>query len=213
MAAPPPTFSLTALFGAQPPDPHLSLYAPASRSYLIDVSSPTPASVRAQLALAANLRQPTSILILDDTGKLRVISLLFQKQQGYGLPDKYYGWDSEFTMGNGTLVEVLPTSFNQTTTDVLVPTMAGVLTAMATNNDPNLKLGPFTVGDPDTELLRTRNAVIVPSQYVGIILTHVDGNGMQPRAFFDEVYPLMQAEGTEAACLALTNFVRMAISV
>jgi hypothetical protein len=31
MAAPPPTFSLAALFGAQPPDPHLSLYEAASR--------------------------------------------------------------------------------------------------------------------------------------------------------------------------------------
>jgi hypothetical protein len=102
MAAPPPTFSLAALFGAQPPDPHLSLYEAASRPYLIDAAPATPASVHAQLASAANLRQPTSILILDNTGKLRVISLLFQKQQGYGLPpeaavdDKYYGWDSEF---------------------------------------------------------------------------------------------------------------------
>jgi hypothetical protein len=118
MAAPPPTFSLAALFGAQPPDPQLSLYKAASRLYLIDASSPTPALVHAQLASAANLRHPTSILILDNTGKLPVISLLFQKQQGYGLPpdaavdDKYYGWDSEFIMGNGTLVEIPPTSFN-----------------------------------------------------------------------------------------------------
>jgi hypothetical protein len=81
MAAPPPTFSLVALFGAQPPDPHLSLYEAASWSYLIDASSPTPASVRAQLALAANLCHPTSILILEDTGKLRVISLLFQSNK------------------------------------------------------------------------------------------------------------------------------------
>ena len=51
MAAPPPTFSLAALFGAQPPDPHLSLYEAASWSYLIDASSPTPASVRAQSPL------------------------------------------------------------------------------------------------------------------------------------------------------------------
>jgi hypothetical protein len=89
--------------------------------------------------------------------------------------------------------------------------MAGILTALATDNNPDLQLGPFDVGDPDTEQLRTRNAVIIPSQYVGIILTHTDG--MQPRAFFDEVYPLMQAEGLEAACLALTNFVRMAITI
>jgi hypothetical protein len=111
-------------------------------------------------------------------------------------------------MGNGTLVEVLPASFSQTTTNVIVPSSNH---GRCPNNNPNLKLGPFNVGDPDTEQLRTRNAVIVPSQYVGIILTHIDG--MQPRAFFDEVYPLMQAEGTEAACLALTNFVRMAITI
>ena len=35
MAAPPPTFSLAAFFGAQPPDPHLSLYEAASWSYLM----------------------------------------------------------------------------------------------------------------------------------------------------------------------------------
>ena len=44
-----------------------------------------------------------------------------------------------------------------------------------------------------------------------LIHTHVDG--MKPWAFFDEVNPLMQAEGTIAACIALTNFVRMAITI
>ena len=217
MAAPPPSFSLAALFDAQLLDPLLSLHEAASRPYLIDPASPTPATVRAQLASAANLRHPTSILLLDDTCKLRIISLIFQKQQGYGLPldaavdDKYYGWDSEFIMGNGTLVEVLPSTFNQTTTDVLVPTLAGIMTALAGDTDPNLLLGPFTAGDPETELLRTRNAVLVPARYAGLILAH--GDGMSPRAFFDEVYPLMQVEGTEASCLALTNFVRMAITI
>ena len=217
MAAPPPSFSLAALFDAQLLDPLLSLHEAASRPYLIEPASPTPATVRAQLASAANLRHPTSILLLDDTCKLRIISLIFQKQQGYGRPldaavdDKYYGWDSEFIMGNGTLVEVLPTTFNQTTTDVLVPTLAGITTAMAGDTDPNLLLGPFTAGDPETEQLRTRNAVLVPARYAGLILAH--GDGMSPRAFFDEVYPLIQVEGTEASCLALTNFVRMAITV
>ena len=99
MAAPPPSFSLAALFDAQLLDPLLSLHEAASRPYLIEPASPTPATVRAQLASAANLRHPTSILLLDDTCKLRIISLIFQKQQGYGLPldaavdDKYYGWD------------------------------------------------------------------------------------------------------------------------
>ena len=220
MAAPPPTvFSLAALFGVQPTDLQLSLHEAASRPYLIDAASPAPASVRAQLASAANHRHPTSILICDDTGKLRIISLIFKKQQGYGLPldaavdEKYFGWDSEFIMGQGTLVEVLPTTFNQTTTEVLVPTLTGVMTALALagDNDPNLQLGPFTAGDPETELLRTRHAVLVPSEYAGLILAH--GDGMPPRAFFDEVYPLIQTEGTEVACLALTNFVRMAITI
>ena len=114
-------------------------------------------------------------------------------------------------MGQGILVKVLPSTFNQTTTNVLVPTLTGVLTAMASNNDPNLQLGPFTAGDPETELLRTRHAVLVPSEYVGLILAH--GDGMTPRAFFDEVYPLLQTDGNEVACLALTNFVRMAMTL
>lgn len=82
---------------------------------------------------------------------------------------------------------------------------------MAGDTDPNLLLGPFTAGDPETEQLRTRNAVLVPARYAGLILAH--GDGMSPRAFFDEVYPLIQVEGTEASCLALTNFVRMAITI
>ena len=101
--------------------------------------------VHAQLASAANHCHPTSILICDDTEKLQIISLVFKKQQGFGLPldaaidEKYFGWDSEFVMVQGTLVEVLPSTFNQTTTEVLVPTITGVLTAMAGNNDPNLQ--------------------------------------------------------------------------
>jgi len=70
----------------------------------------------------------------------------------------------------------------------------------------SLQLGPFTAGDPETKLLRTRHAVLVPSEYAGLILAH--GEGMTPRAFFDEVYPLVQTDGNEVACLALTNFVR-----
>jgi hypothetical protein len=41
---------------------------------------------------------------------------------------------------------------------------------MATDNDPNLQLSPFAGSDPDTELLWTRNAGIIPLKYVGIIL-------------------------------------------
>ena len=36
---------------------------------------------------------------------------------------------------------------------------------------------------------------------------------MTPRAFFNEVYPLMQTDGNEVACLALTNLVRMAMTL
>ena len=71
MAAPPPTvFSLAALFDVQPTDPQLSLHAAASRPYIINATSPAPASVHAQLATAANHCHPTSILICDDAGKL-----------------------------------------------------------------------------------------------------------------------------------------------
>ena len=141
--------------------------------------------------MAANHCHPTSILICDDAGKLQIISPIFKKQQGFGIPldaavdKKYFGWDSKFIMGQGTLVEVLPSTFNQTTTEVLVPTITGVLTAMAGNNDPIFQLGPFTAGDPETELLRTCHAVLVPSEYARLILAHDDG--MTPRAFFDEV--------------------------
>jgi hypothetical protein len=160
MAAPPPTvFSLAAFFGAQPTNPQLSRYKAASQLYLIDAASPAPASVHAQLVSAANHRHPTSILICDDTERLWIISLVFKKQQGYSLPldaaldEKYFRWDSEFIMGQGTLVEILPTTLNQTTTNILVPTLTGVMTAMAGDNNPNLQLGPLTAGDPETELL------------------------------------------------------------
>jgi hypothetical protein len=218
MSAPPSTvLSLAALFDAQPTVPQLSLHEAASRPYIIDATSPAPALVCAQLALAAHHRHPTSILICDDVGKLRIISLIFKKQQGFGLPldaavdEKFFGWDSELIMGQGTLVEVLPTTFNQTTTDVLVPTLTRILAAMAGNNDPNLKLGPLTAGDPETELLRTRNTVLVPSDYAGLILAC--GDGISQRAFFDDIYPLMQTDGNEVACLVLTNFVRMTMTL
>ncbi len=53
--------------------------------------------------------------------------------------------------------------------------------------------------------------MVLPHKYVGLFLVQPDG--MPPRYYFDTIPPLLEADGTAGACVALTNYCQMAITV
>ncbi len=53
--------------------------------------------------------------------------------------------------------------------------------------------------------------MVLPHKYVGLFLAQPDG--MPPRYYFDTILPRLEADGTAGACVALTKYCQMAITV
>jgi hypothetical protein len=53
--------------------------------------------------------------------------------------------------------------------------------------------------------------MVLPHKYVGLFLAQP--NGMPPCYYFDTILPLLKADGTAGACVALTKYCQMAITV
>jgi hypothetical protein len=63
-------------------------------------------------------------------------------------------------------------------------------------------MGPYSAGDGNTKVVRTRKIVIIPHLVVGLFLA--SPNGITPRYYFETIYTQLQNEGKDGGCLALT---------
>jgi hypothetical protein len=63
----------------------------------------------------------------------------------------------------------------------------------------------------NTMAIKNRAAMVLPHKYVGLFLAQL--NGVPPRYYFDTILPLLEADGTAGACVALTKYCQMAITV
>ncbi len=178
-------------------------------------ANPTPNTVRQQIAAASNQRSPLAILLLVD-GLLRVYCLPFRRKQAVGaahappLDGKFFAFDGKLILGQRVLVEIPAQWFNMTA-QVQVPTLNIIRAQLAVNGSPTLTLGPYVGGDPNTVAIKTWAAMILPHKYVGLFLAQPDG--MPPCYYFDTILPLLEADGTTGACVALTRYCQMAITV
>ncbi len=126
------------------------------------------------------------------------------------LDGKFFAFDGELILGQGVLVEIPAQWFNMTA-QVQVPTLDNIRIQMAANASPSLTLGPYAGGNPNTVAIKTRAAVVLPHKYVGLFLAQP--NGIPPRNYFNTILPLLEADGTAGACVALTKYCQMAITV
>jgi hypothetical protein len=97
------------------------------------------------------------------------------------------------------------------TAQVQVPTLNNIRARLAADGSPNLTLGPYVGGDPNTVAIITWAAMVLPHKCVGLFLAQP--GGMPPRYYFDAILPLLEANGTAGACVALTKYCQMAITV
>jgi hypothetical protein len=97
------------------------------------------------------------------------------------------------------------------TAQVQVPTLNNIWVQLAANASPTLTLGSYAGGNPATVAIKTRAAMVLPHKYVGLFLAQP--GGIPPHYYFDTILPLMEADGTAGACIALTKYCQMAITV
>jgi hypothetical protein len=218
MAAPaPPQPAFTALFDNVTKDPFNGTYGPLFAPFDISLTdaNPTPDTVRQQIAAASNQCSPLAILLLVD-GLLRVYCLPFQCNQAVGaapvpaLDGKFFAFDGKLVLGQGVLVEIPAQWFNMTA-QVQVPTLDNIRAQLAADGSPTLTLGPYIGGNPNTVAIKTRAAMVSPHKHVSLFLAQPDR--MPPHYYFDTILPLLEADGTVGACVVLTKYCQMAITI
>ncbi len=189
------------------------LFAPFDIS-LTDVN-PTPDNVCQQIAATSNQRSPLTIVLLVNR-LLHVYCLPFRCDQAVGAPaipaldGKFYAFDGKLVLSQGVLVEIPAQWFNMTA-QVQVPTVNNIRAQLAADASPTLTLGPYAGGNPDTVAINSQAAMVLPHKYVGLFLAQPDG--MPPHYYFDTILPLLEADGTAGACVALTKYCQMAITI
>ncbi len=101
--------------------------------------------------------------------------------------------------------------FNMTAQVQVPPTLDNILAQLAADASPTLTLGPYAVGDPDTVAMKTRAAMVLPHKYVSLFLAQPDEISLP--YYFNTILPLLEADGTAGACVALTKYCQMAITI
>jgi hypothetical protein len=60
-------------------------------------------------------------------------------------------------------------------------------------------------------VIKSRVAMVLPHKNVGLFLAQP--NGIPPHYYFDTILPILEANGTAGACVALTKYCQMAITI
>jgi hypothetical protein len=92
--------------------------------------------------------------------------------------------------------------------DINVPT-AEYLDALLQGQADLQTVGPFPVGDPDTEILQVRNTVFIPSRYMPLFLD----DELTPRTAWERLRGAIVTNGDAIDCLPLINWLRCAVTL
>ncbi|MGH7974234.1 MAG: hypothetical protein ACREBR_01815, partial [bacterium] len=93
----------------------------------------------------------------------------------------------------------------QTTPEVIVPNIRELENELTTHPGQDV-LGPYVEG-ANYEAIRTRNVMYVPPKYVSLVLQ----GGLKARALWERVGRAIIADGNEAPCASLLNWLRVAL--
>ena len=209
------TCDYMSFFQDQQNDPFLGNYAAALVPYLVPVANQnvaTPADVQ-ELALNCQRQSvPTAFLLLHDDGKLHIYLQLDKFHTRMGMPPTQ--WDDAMFCQKGDLfhnqaqlVFWLQEYFHQLNGQVRVGSRAAIDTALA--GDPAAELlGPFAAVDADTELVRVRRTCFVPPAFVPAFLA----SQLTPKEAWQQVGSRIINENREADCVALLDFLRVAMT-
>ena len=150
----------------------------------------------------------TAFLLQHDDGMLHIYLQLAKFHTCMGLPattwdDQMYIQKGELYRNQSQMVTCSPAYFRQVAAAIRVPTREAIDTAYAGDRDA-VYLGPFADGEAGTELIRIRRTCYVPPAYVPMF---VEGS-MSPRMAWETVVQHIYAEGCQAACAALVDYIR-----
>lgn len=182
----------------------------------IDVNNATnntsSSDVRKAVVGASSHQLPLALGLLINGG-VKLFFLPFRIEQVAGaapdpsIDNKIFAVEGDVIHGEASLVHLVDSHFNQLPHLVQVPTVAFLQTQLAADNNPEFMMGPYDANDASTEAVKTRQVCIIPSKYV----PHF-GQEITPRVYFDEIYPLIEANGEVDDMGPLTKYFQIAIT-
>ena len=109
----------------------------------------------------------------------------------------------------GNHIELLrfPGNAFEVTGTQVVPTVAGMHTLLAATPTAT-SVGPFHDGDPDTQVIHSRNVLPVPPAYINI----VPDKTLTPRELWDQLGGSIIADGREEECQLLMESLLMGLT-
>jgi hypothetical protein len=152
---------------------------------------------------------PSVFLYQDSQGMIRTVCCIHSTQALHGHPagpwdGKVLAFASEVVHGQVTTVILLVRELFSITDPTTVPTVHAIHANLAATANTNL-LGPYTVGDADTEFVQSRRYVLVPYQYVPLLLHR----SLNPIEAWNQVGMQVLQDGKEQDCYIFLNFLRM----
>ena len=117
------------------------------------------------------------------------------------------GFGGDVLPGNHIELLRFPGNAFEVTGAQVMPTVAGMHALLAANPTATL-VGPFHDGDPDTQVIRSRNVLPVPLAYINIILDKT----LTPRELWDQLRGAIIADGREEECRILVERLLMGLT-
>jgi hypothetical protein len=176
---------------------------------------PAPAALRDQTVPMCD-RQPMAFLCLvprlDGTAEVRILHrfmryLELPGEVATGFHDRVLGLLGDVRPNQIPVVDVPANILHLATTGVRVPTAATMDDVVAAWGEGPTFLGPYTEGDPNTEMVRPRNIQLLPSRYAAML---VHREHISPRTAYRELAGALQADGNLAACGDVMAWLRVA---
>jgi hypothetical protein len=152
---------------------------------------------------------PSVFLYQDPHTTIRIVHHIHQVDTPFGQPpnpltEMYLGFIGEVYQRSAQVVQLPPATFFATTGDIAVPTSA-TLTALLADATDGL-VGPFNIGDPDTEVVNSRKVVPLPHAYVRFMTFRT----LTPCEAWQQIGESIIQDGREADCRVVIDFLRAA---
>ena len=180
---------------------------------------PQPATLREQTVVLSD-RQPMPFLVLvGGPGGARHVTVLHRLMKYMDMPgepesgyhDRIVGLLGDLLPHQYPTVEVPGTVFHLVGTAVRVPTTDAMNALVATWDYAAVPLGPYTEADPETEVVRPRNAQLLPAYYAALL---VHRQGVTAKTAYQELYGAMVARNeVMLACQDVLTWLKAACTV
>ena len=105
-------------------------------------------------------------------------------------------------------VDVPSVAFHLVGNAVRIPTVKAMEALVPAWADPQVPLGPFADGDPETEVVRPRNTQLVPGGKYAALLIH--RRRVSPKVAYQEIAGAIRADGAVEACTDVLIWLRAA---